>query len=88
MVQFFSDSIEIDKGQQNNVSISLSVVDQLDQPLHKATVYSRFGSGNFLCQNHIQNMDGMCTRLDFAVDSLNDTEQLILSLLKYSLQHK
>ena len=55
-------------------------MDQLDQPLHEATVYSRFGSGNFLCQNHIQNMDGMCTKLDFAVDSLNDTEQLILSL--------
>ena len=77
---FQPDSIEIDKGQQNNISISLSVVDQLDQPLHEATVYSRFGSGNFLCQNHIQNMDGMCTKLDFAVDSLNDTEELILSL--------
>ena len=77
---FQPDSIEIDKGQQTNVSISLSVVDQLDQPLHEATVYSRFGSGNFLCQNHIQSMDGMCTKLDFAVDSRNDTEQLILSL--------
>ena len=77
---FQPEPIEIDKGQQKNFSISLSVVDQLDQPLREATVYSRFGSGNFLCQNHIQNMDGMCTKLDFAVDSLNDTEQLILSL--------
>ena len=77
---FQPDSIEIDKGQQKNVSISLSVVDQLGQPLHEATVYSHFGSGNFLCQNHIQNMDGKCTKLDFAVDSRNDTEELILSL--------
>ena len=76
---FQPDSIEIDKGQQKNFSISLSVVDQLDQPLREATVYSRFGSENFLCQNHIHNMDGICTKLDFAVDSLNDTEQLILS---------
>ena len=76
---FQPEPIEIDKGQQKNVSISLSVVDQLDQPLNEVTVNSRFGSGNFLCQNHIQNMDGMCTKLDFAVDSLNDTEELILS---------
>ena len=76
---FQPEPIEIDKGQQKNVSINLSVVDQLDQPLNEVTVNSDFGSGNFLCQNHIRNMDGMCIKLDFAVYSLNDTEELILS---------
>ena len=71
--------IEIDKGYRKNVSISLSVVDQLNQTLQQTRVYSNFRSGNSLCQNHILKMDGKCTKLDFVVDLVNDTEELILS---------
>ena len=77
---FQLDPIEIHRGQQKNVSITLAVVDQLYNPLNDVIVYSHFGSGNFLCQNHLQNMDGKCTKIDFAVESFNDTEELILSL--------
>ena len=83
---FQPEPIEIDKEQQNNVSISLSVVDQLGQPLYynETTVNVLSASGNRLCPP-FWTMDGMCTKLvfpirDFDVYSLNDTEQLILSL--------
>ena len=72
--------VQIYRGQQRNILISLSVVDQIDNPLEEATIYSHFGSGNFLCQNHIQSMDGSCTKLEFSVESSNDTEELILSI--------
>ena len=81
---FQPEPIEINKGYRKNVTISLSVVDQLNQTIQQTRVYSKFCSENSLCLNHILKtdgkiMDGRCTKLDFAVDSLNDTEQLILS---------
>ena len=72
--------IRINKDQQQKISISLSVVDQIDQPLKEATIYSHFSSGNFLCQNHIQSPDGHCAKVEFSVESSNDTEELILSV--------
>ena len=77
---FQLDPIEILRGQQKNVSITLAAVDQLHNPLYGVIVYSHFGSGNFLCQNHLQNTDGKCTNIDFAVESFNDTEEIILYL--------
>ena len=72
--------IHINKDQQQKISISLSVVDQIDHPLKEATIYSHFGSGNFLCQNHVQSIDGKCTKIEFSVESSNDTEELFLSV--------
>ena len=74
------DLIQVRKGQQTNISLSLAVVDQIDKPLHEATVYSHFHSGNYICQNHIHSMNGSCSEVNFAVFSYNDTEELILSL--------
>ena len=84
---FQLDPIEIRRGQQKNVTITLAVVDQLYNPLNDIIVYSHFGSGNFLCQNHLQNTDGKCTKIDFAVESFNDTEELILSLNDGPCEH-
>ena len=72
--------IHINKDQQQKISISLSVVDQIDHPLKEATIYSHFGSGNFLCQNHVQSIDGKCIKIEFSVESNNDTEELFLSV--------
>ena len=72
--------IRIDKSGHQKISISLSVVDQIDNPIKDAIIYSHFGSGNFLCQNHVQSTDGECVRIDFSVESSNDTEELILSV--------
>ena len=72
--------IHINKDQQQKIAISLSVVDQIDKPLKEATIYSHFGSGNFLCQNHVQSIDGKCTKIEFSVESSNDTEELFLSV--------
>ena len=72
--------IRINKDQQQKIAISLSVVDQIDQPLKEATIYSHFGSGNFLCQNHVQSPDGHCVKVEFSVESSNDTEELYLSV--------
>ena len=84
---FQLDPIEIRRGQQKNVSITLAVVDQLYNPLNDVIVYSHFGSGNFLCQNHLQNTVGKCTKIDFAVESFNDTEEIILSLNDGPCEH-
>ena len=84
---FQPNPIEIRRGQQKNVSITLAVVDQLYNPLNDVIVYSDFGSGNFLCQHHLQNMDGKCKKIDFAVVSFNDTEELILSLKDGPCEH-
>ena len=72
--------ILIRKGQQRNISLSLAVVDQIDNPLHEATIFSHYNSGNYICQNHIRSKDGSCSEVYFAVFSYNDTEELILSL--------
>ena len=72
--------IRINKDQHQKIAISLSVVNQIDQPLKEATIYSHFGSGNFLCQNHVQSADGNCVKVEFSVESSNDTEELILSV--------
>ena len=72
--------IQVRKGQQSNISLSLAIVNQIHNPLQEATILSHFHSGNFICQNHIQSMEGSCTNVNFAVSSKNDTEELILSL--------
>ena len=74
--------IVVKKGQQGNITLSLSVVDQIQKPLKESIIISQFESGNYLCQNYIQNTDGNCTKLDFAVDSDNitDSEELIISV--------
>ena len=72
--------IVIKKGQQRNISLSLSVVDQISKPLKEAIIVSHFESGNYVCQNNIQNSDGKCTKVDFAVESDNVTEELIISV--------
>ena len=72
--------IVVKKGQQRNITLSLSVVDQIHKPLKEAIIISQFESGNYLCQNYIQNTDGNCTKLDFGVDSDNTTEVLIISV--------
>ena len=74
------DPIQNQKGQQGKVSLSLTVVDQINHPLNGTTIYSRLSSGNDVCQNHIQNMDGNCNELDFNVFSNNDREEFILSV--------
>ena len=70
--------IEVKKGKQRNISLSLSVVDQIHKPLKEVIIISQFESENYLCQNHNQNTDGDCTKLDFGVDSDNITEVLII----------
>ena len=72
--------IIVKKGQQRSITLSLSVVDQIHKPLKEAIIISQFESGNYLCQNYIQNTDGSCTKLDFGVDSDNTTEVLIISV--------
>ena len=74
------DPIQVRKGQQSNISLSLAIVNQIHDPLQEATILSHFHSGNYICQNHIHSMEGSCTNLNFAVSSKNDTEELILSL--------
>ena len=74
--------IIVKKGQQRNITLSLSVVDQIHKPLKEAIIISQFESGNYLCQNHIQNADGNCQEIDFAIDSDNVTEELIISVGK------
>ena len=74
------DPIPARKGQQQNISLSLAIVNQIHDPLEEATILSHFLSGNYLCQNHIHSMDGSCSKVNFAVSSNNDTEELILSL--------
>ena len=72
--------IIVKKGQQRNITLSLSVLDQIHKPLKEAIIISQFESGNYLCQNYIQNTDGNCTKLDFGVDSDNTTEELVISV--------
>ena len=74
------DPIPARKGQQQNISLNLAIVNQIHDPLEEATILSHFHSGNYLCQNHIHSMDGSCRKVNFAVSSNNDTEELILSL--------
>ena len=74
------DPIPARKGQQQNISLSLAIVNQIHDPLEEATILSHLLSGNYLCQNHIHSMDGSCSKVNFAVSSNNDTEELILSL--------
>ena len=74
------DPIQVRKGQQSNISLSLAIVNQIHDPLQEATILSHFHSGNFICQNHVQSMEGSCTNVNFAVSSKKDTEELILSL--------
>ena len=72
--------IIVKKGQQRNITLSLSVVDQIHKPLKKVLIISQFESGNYICQNHIQNVDGNCQEINFAIDSDNVTEELIISV--------
>ena len=74
------DPIHVRKGQQQNISLSLAIVNQIHNPLQEATILSHFLSGNYICQNHVHSMDGSCSKINFAVSSNNDTEDLILSL--------
>ena len=74
------DPINVRKGEQRQVLLSLAVVDQINHPLKGATVYSHLASGNYLCQNHIQSTDGHCGRVNFAVFSNKDKDDLILSI--------
>ena len=48
--------------------------------MKKVLIISQFESGNYICQNHIQNADGNCQEIDFAIDSDNVTEELIISV--------
>ena len=81
------DPINVKKGEQRQVLLSLAIVDQINHPLKEATVYSHLASGNYLCQNHIQTSDGLCSRVNFSVFSNNDTEELILSVGDGSCQN-
>ena len=72
--------IQVRKGQQSNISLSLAIVNQIYDPIQEPIILSNFHSGNYLCQNHIRSMDGSCSSVNFAVSSNNDTEELILSL--------
>ncbi len=72
------DPISIRKGHLNNITLSVAVLDQINRPLEKAKIYNRLSSGLDLCQNHIHSTDGYCVRLNFAVFSNNETEELIL----------
>ena len=73
------DPIQVRKGQQINKSLSLAIVNQINDPLQEATILSH-SHLTYLCKNHIQSMDGSCSNVDFVVSSNNDTEELILSL--------
>lgn len=84
---YHPDSMSIQRGKQKNITLSVAVVDQVGNPLQEAKIYSHFGSGNYLCQNHVQTMDGSCSKVDFAVGSDNDTEELILSLGEGPCEH-
>ena len=74
------DPIPARKGLLQNISLSLAIVNQVHDPLEEATILSHFLSGNYICQNHNHSMDGSCSKINFAVSSNNDTEELILSL--------
>ena len=50
------DPIQVRKGQQSNISLSLAIVNQNHDPLQEATILSHFHSGNYICQNHIHSM--------------------------------
>ena len=76
------DPNHITKGKGNKLMLSVAVVDQINRPIKEAALYSHLGSGNDVCQNHIQHTEGICRGLSFAVFSNNDTEDLILSLGK------
>ena len=76
------DPIHITKGKEKKLVLSVAVVDQINRPIKGAALYSHLGSGNDVCQNHIQSTDGNCSQVSFAVFSNNDTEDLILSLGK------
>ena len=74
------DPIHIRKGKERKLMLSVAVVDQINQPIKGAALYSHLDSGNDVCQNHIQRVNGNCSSVNFAIFSNNDTEELILSL--------
>ena len=74
------DPIQVRKGQLRNISLSLAVVNQNNNPLQEQTINSQFISGNYYCQSLSQSMDGNCSKISFGVSSNNDTEELVLSL--------
>lgn len=72
------DPISIIKGQVMPINLSLAVLDQLNRPLEKATVYNRLSSGLDVCQYHVQKTtDGNCSVINIAVAANNETEELI-----------
>lgn len=73
------DPIPIKKGQVKRIHLSLAVLDQLNRPLEKATIYNRLSSGLDVCQYHVEKTtDGNCSVINFAAAANNETEELIL----------
>ena len=76
------DPIHIRRGKERKIKLSVAIVDQIGRPIRNAALYSHLGSGNDVCQNHIQKINGNCSDVGFAIFSNNNTEELILSLGK------
>ena len=74
------DPLHIRKGEEKKLVLSVAIVDQIERPIRNATLYSHLGSGNDVCQNHIQKVNGNCSKVNFAIFSNNDTEELVLSI--------
>ena len=73
------DPIQIIKGQQGHISLSLAVVNQISVSLHQTKIHSHLNSENYLCQDYIQSVDDRCRNVSFATFSYNDSDELILS---------
>ena len=74
---FQPDPVSVRRGQLTEIPISLAALDQINRPLDKSIIYNRLGSGDDLCQHHIQATDGKCTLITFT-GSFNETEDLTL----------
>ena len=70
-------SKENTKGQ--DFTLSLAVVNQINDSLDDVKIYSHFYPEKYVCQNHVQHIHGSCRNVSFRAFSYNDTEQLVLS---------
>ena len=75
---FRPDPVSVRRGQLTEILISLAALDQINRPLDKSIIYNRLGSGDDLCQHHIQATDGKCNLITFTGSFNKTKEELIL----------
>ena len=78
--------VPIRRGQLTEIPLSLAALDQINRPI-ESTIYNRLGSGDELCQHHIQTNDGNCSVINFTA-SFNETGQELILLIEGPCKEK